>query len=73
MKEKVEAVITEIKKVLAQEGGSIELVEVVNGVVKVRLQGACSSCPMSQMTLKNFVEKTIKERVPGVDRVEAVK
>lgn len=71
MEDKVREVIEkEIKPYLALEGGSIELVGVENGVVKVMLGGACAGCPMSQMTLKNFVEAAIKKRVPEVKRVE---
>jgi Fe-S cluster biogenesis protein NfuA len=57
---------------LQRDGGDVELVDVEGGVVKVRLQGACKGCPMSQMTLKNGIEKFLKQEVPEVDRVEAV-
>ena len=58
---------------LQADGGDVELVEVgEDGLVKVRLQGACAGCPMSQMTIKNGVEKILKEQVPGVSSVEAV-
>jgi Fe-S cluster biogenesis protein NfuA len=71
--EKVKEVIEkEISPFLAFEGGSIELVGVDDGVVKVRLKGACAGCPMSQYTLVNFVETTLKERVPEVKEVVAV-
>lgn len=70
MREKVREVIEkEIKPLLALEGGSIELINVDNGVVKVRLKGACAGCPMSQFTLVNFVEATLKERIPEVKEV----
>lgn len=72
MKESVQAVIDMIRPKLQADGGDVELVSVDDGVVKVRLQGACKGCPMSQMTLKNGIEKFIKERLPEVDRVEAV-
>lgn len=72
MQEEVNEVIEkEIRPLLAMEGGSIELVSVENGVVKVRLTGACAGCPMSQYTLVNFVEATLKEKVPGVKEVVA--
>jgi Fe-S cluster biogenesis protein NfuA len=61
-----------IRPKLQADGGDVELVSVDDGVVKVRLQGACKGCPMSQMTLKNGIERFIKERLPEVDRVEAV-
>ena len=57
---------------LKADGGDVELVSVEGGVVKVRLQGACKGCPMSQMTLKNGIERFIKKEVPEVDRVESV-
>lgn len=73
MFEKVEEVIEkEISPFLAFEGGSIELVGIDDGVVKVRLKGACAGCPMSQYTLVNFVEATLKERIPEVKEVVAV-
>ncbi|MBN1761862.1 MAG: NifU family protein [Methanomicrobia archaeon] len=70
MIEEVKEVIEkEIKPLLALEGGSIELVSVDDGVVKVQLQGACAGCPMSQFTLVNFVEATLKARIPEVKKV----
>ncbi len=54
------------------DGGDVELVDVEDGVVKVRLTGACAGCPMSQMTLKWGVENYLKKKVPGVKSVEAV-
>ncbi len=72
MREKIEGAIKKIRPFLQRDGGDIELVDVVDGVVKVRLKGACSGCPMSQMTLKQGVEKAIKEDVPEVISVEAV-
>ncbi|MBN1843207.1 MAG: NifU family protein [Deltaproteobacteria bacterium] len=72
MQEEVQAVIDKIRPMLQADGGDVELVSVDNGVVKVRLQGACKGCPMSQMTLKNGIEKFLKKEVPEVDRVEGV-
>ena len=73
MKEKVEAALNKIRPMLQADGGDVELVEVgEDGLVKVRLQGACAGCPMSQMTIKNGVEKILKEQVPGVTSVESV-
>ena len=72
MKESVQAVIDKIRPMLQADGGDVELVSVEGGVVKVRLQGACKGCPMSQMTLKNGIEKYMKKEVPEVDRVESV-
>ncbi len=72
MKEKVEAALNEIRPMLQADGGDVELVEVEGGVVKVRLQGACAGCPMSQMTLKNGIERILKEKIPEIKSVEAV-
>ncbi|MFA5146555.1 MAG: NifU family protein [Candidatus Omnitrophota bacterium] len=72
MREKVEKALSKIRAGLQQDGGDIELVSVEKGVVKVRLKGACSGCPMSQMTLTNFVESELKREVPEVKKVEAV-
>lgn len=70
MKEKVEKVLDEIRPMLIRDGGNVELVSVEGGVVKVRLQGACAGCPMSQMTLRNGIEKVLKDKIPEVTAVE---
>lgn len=72
MKEKVEEAINKIRPFLQRDGGDIELVEIADGVVKVRLKGACGSCPMSMMTLKMGVEKTLKQEIPEIKEVVAV-
>lgn len=73
MREKVEKAIEKIKPMLAADGGSLELVEVTSdGIVKVRLTGACGGCPMSQMTLKMGIERILKKEVPEIKSVEAV-
>jgi len=72
MREKVEKAIEKIRPFLQRDGGDIELVDVADGLVKVRQKGACSGCPMAQMTLKEGVEKAIKKDVPEVVKVEAV-
>jgi Fe-S cluster biogenesis protein NfuA len=72
MKEKVEAALNTIRPALQADGGDVELVDVIDGIVKVRLKGACGGCPMSQMTLTRGVEATIKKAVPEIKRVEAV-
>ncbi len=73
MKEKVEEVIAMIRPALQADGGDVELVDVTeDGVVSVRLTGACGSCPMSTMTLKMGIEKNLKEKVPGVTSVVQV-
>ena len=71
MKEKVQVVLNELRPMLQADGGDVELVDVVEGVVKVRLQGACAGCPMSQMTLKNGIERMLKEKIPEVQSVES--
>jgi Fe-S cluster biogenesis protein NfuA len=68
----VEEVLKGIRPALQADGGDVELVDVVGGVVKVRLKGACGSCPMANMTLKHGIEAALKERIPAVERVESV-
>ena len=72
MKDKVEAVINEIRPFLQADGGDIELVGIEDGVVQVRLKGACAGCPGAQMTLRLGVERKLKEMVPEVKEVVAV-
>jgi Fe-S cluster biogenesis protein NfuA len=71
MKEKVEAVLQKIRPALQRDGGDVELVEVLeSGIVRVRLKGACAGCPMSQMTLRNGIERVLKQEIPEVKAVE---
>ncbi|PZN07305.1 MULTISPECIES: NifU family protein [Thermaerobacter] len=73
MREQVEQALESIRPAIQMDGGDIELVDVdENGVVRVRLVGACVGCPMSIMTLKAGIERILRERVPGVTDVEAV-
>ncbi len=72
MIEKIEKALKEIRPSLQADGGDVEFVSVENGIVKVRLTGACGGCPMSQMTLKQGIEKSVKKAVPEVLSVEAV-
>ena len=72
IREKVEKAIEEIRPNLQADGGDIELVDVENGVAKVKLKGACAGCPMSTMTIKWGVEKFLKQKVPEVTKVETV-
>jgi Fe-S cluster biogenesis protein NfuA len=72
MQEKVKEVLDRIRPALQRDGGDVELVEVKDGVVSVRLKGACGGCPMSQMTLKMGIEREIKRAVPEVKQVIAV-
>ncbi len=72
MIEEVKKALELIRPALQADGGDVELVEISDdGVVKVRLKGACGSCPMSTMTLKMGIERTLKEKVPGVKEVVA--
>ena len=73
MKEEVLKVLEMVRPGLQADGGDVELVEVTDdGIVKVRLKGACGSCPMSTMTLKMGIERTLKDKVPGVKEVVSV-
>jgi Fe-S cluster biogenesis protein NfuA len=73
MKEQVQTALDKVRPSLQRDGGDVELVEVTeDGVVKVRLQGACKGCPMAQMTLQMGIERSLKEMVPEVKSVEAV-
>lgn len=72
MREKVEAVLNQIRPNLVRDGGNVELIDATDGVVKVRLTGACGGCPMASMTLKHGVERLLKEKLPEVKEVVAV-
>jgi Fe-S cluster biogenesis protein NfuA len=73
MKEKVLAAIDKIRPMLQRDGGDVELVDVQEGIVTVRLRGACAGCPMSQMTIKNGIEKFLKKEIPEIVAVQAAK
>lgn len=73
MREKVEAVLNKVRPSLVGHGGNVELIDVTkDGIVKVKLTGACGGCPMSSMTLKMGIEKAIKEALPQIKEVIAV-
>ncbi len=73
MKQRVQEIINQIRPQLQADGGDVELVEVTeDNVVKVRLQGACSGCPMAQMPLKNGIERILKMKIPEIKYVESV-
>lgn len=72
LKKAVEQALTKVRPMLQRDGGDIELVDVTDGIVKVRLTGACKGCPMSQMTLKQGVEKLLMKEVPGLKEVQAI-
>jgi Fe-S cluster biogenesis protein NfuA len=72
MREQVEKSLQKIRPMLQADGGDVELVDVEDGIVKLRLQGACAGCPGAQMTLKMGVERQLKQDIPDVKAVEAV-
>jgi len=72
MKDKVEEVLNKIRPQLMMDGGNVELVEVNDGTVKVRLTGACSGCPMATMTLQMGIAKILKQEIPEIKEVVAV-
>lgn len=72
LNEKIQIALNEIRPFLESDGGNIELVSVVNNVVKVKLLGNCVSCSVNQMTLKNGVEMTIKKYAPEIEKVISV-
>lgn len=72
MREKVEAALAQIRPGLVADGGDVELMDVNEGVVTVRLTGACGGCSMATMTLRNGIERILKEQVPEVKEVVAV-
>ena len=69
---KVKEALDEVRPMLKADGGDVELVAIEGKVVKVRLQGHCAGCPMAQMTLQRGIETRVREKVPEVERVEAV-
>jgi Fe-S cluster biogenesis protein NfuA len=73
MQEKVKDVLDKVRPYLVRDGGNVELVEVVDGTVKVRLTGHCAGCPHSTMTLKNGIERILKQEIPEVKEVVNVK
>ncbi len=72
MREEVESVLETLRPMLIQDGGNVELVDIEDGTVRVRLVGACSSCSSSTLTLKMGIEKALKKAIPMVRCVEAV-
>ena len=72
MKEKIEEALGHIKPLLQADGGDVELIDVNEGVVRVKLTGACGCCPMATMTLRNGVERILKEEVPEIKEVVAI-
>jgi len=69
LKERVEASLDKVRPALVADGGNVELVDVTDGIVKVKLVGHCAGCPMSMMTLKNGIERILKQEIPEVKQV----
>ena len=72
MQDKVEEVLNKVRPVLERDGGNVELVGIDDGTVKVKLVGACAGCPMSTLTLKNGIERILKQEIPEVKEVVSV-
>ena len=72
MREKVEAALKQVRPALLADGGDVQLIDVKDGVVTLRLTGACGGCPMATMTLRGGIERVLKEKVPEVKKVVAV-
>lgn len=72
LRARIETVLEQVRTGLKKEGGDIDLVDVRDDIVYVRLKGACGSCPMSTLTMKNWVETTIKREIPEIKNVQAV-
>ena len=72
MRERVEAALDKIRPALQADGGNVELVDVKEGVVKLKLKGACSGCPMAAMTLQHGIERVLREQIPEIKEVVAV-
>ena len=72
MKERIQKALDAIRPSLQADGGDVEFVDYKDGVVEVRLQGACAGCPMSQMTLKAGIERFLKKEIPEIKSVESV-
>ena len=72
MKEKIEAVLAQVRPMLQADGGDVELVDVSEGTVRLKLKGACAGCPMATMTLRQGIERMLKEQIPEVKEVIAV-
>lgn len=72
LREQVETALDTIRPAIAMDGGNVELLDIEDGVVTLRMMGACGGCPMSTMTLKRGIEQRLREMVPGIERVDAI-
>lgn len=70
--EQVEEALDTVRPAIAMDGGNVELLDIEDGVVTLRMMGACGGCPMSTMTLKQGIEQRLREMVPGIERVDAI-
>jgi Fe-S cluster biogenesis protein NfuA len=72
VKEQIENELEKVRPALRADGGDVEFVDYADGVVKVKLRGACAGCPMATLTLKNHIERILKEKIPEIQAVESV-
>ena len=72
IEEKIKEVLKEVRPSLRRDGGDVEFVKYDKGVVELRLKGACAGCPLSQLTIKNYIEALLKEKIPEIKEVKAV-
>ena len=72
LRDQVEAALDTIRPAIAMDGGNVELLDIEEGVVTLRMMGACGGCPMSTMTLKRGIEERLRSLVPGIVRVDAI-
>lgn len=72
IEERVEEALDTIRPAIAMDGGNVELLDIEDGVVTLRMMGACGGCPMSTMTLKRGIEQRLRDMVPGIERVDAI-
>ena len=70
--EKVDSVLDTVRPALMADGGNVELIDVEDGIIKLRLQGACAGCPMSQMTLRMGIERELRKHLPDIQQVVSV-
>lgn len=70
--ERVEQALDTIRPAIAMDGGNVELLDIEDGVVTLRMMGACGGCPLSSMTLKSGIEQRLRELIPGIERVDAI-
>ena len=70
--DQVEAALDTVRPAIAMDGGNVELLDIEDGVVTLRMMGACGGCPLSSMTLKSGIEQRLRELVPGIERVDAI-